>query len=148
MAVVLCLVMPAVWAALGQRVADSAASTPVGQPSARMQTATPALRFSVQTSVLPSGTQIQEFVDTKGVVFAVAWRGPLLPDLKALLGQYFPLFALEMQRTRQSGNVGNPVALSQSGLVMRSNGRMRHFSGDAYAPSLVPADVNIREVLP
>ena len=38
--------------------------------------------------------------------------------------------------------------MARDGLVLRSNGRMRQFFGYAYAPALVPAGLNIQDVLP
>ena len=98
-------------------------------------------------NLLDNGTRVQEFVTPAGVVFAVTWRGPVLPDLRALLGDYLSLFQQHTEATRQAGMRGGPVNLVQERLVLRSSGRMGQFSGYAYVPSLVPAGVNINDVL-
>jgi hypothetical protein len=103
--------------------------------------------YTVHDNLLPSGTRVQEFVNPAGLVFAVAWRGPVLPDLRALLGDYLAIFQRHTDAVRQAGLRGGPVNLVQEGLVVRSSGRMGDFSGHAYVPTLVPAGVNIHDLL-
>jgi hypothetical protein len=103
--------------------------------------------YTIIESVLDNGTRVQEFVTPAGLVFAVSWRGPVLPDLRALLGDYMGIFQRYTEAARQAGLRGGPVNLAQEGLVLRSSGRMGHFSGHAYAPTLVPHGVNIHELL-
>jgi hypothetical protein len=71
-----------------------------------------------------------------------------LPDLSSLLGNYFPTFREKADASRASRNVGTPFRIDSEGLVVRSSGRMRNFSGYAYAPNLIPAGVNIGDILP
>jgi len=110
-------------------------------------TASASAAYSINEISLDNGARIQEFVTPAGLVFAVTWRGPVLPDLRALLGEYLSLFQRHTDATRQAGMRGGPVSLVQERLVLRSIGRMGHFSGYAYVPSLVPAGVNINDVL-
>ena len=42
--------------------------------------------YSVQEIQLPSGTVVREYVSSGGKVFAVSWRGPVIPDLRQTLG--------------------------------------------------------------
>ena len=71
----------------------------------------------------------------------------MLPDLGALLGHYFSTFELATERARLAGRRGGPVSIKQADLVMQSGGRMRDFFGHAYAPDLIPAGVDIKDVL-
>lgn len=126
----------------------SSSSTPAA--GARMLAATPTARSSLYTLhevQLENGTSVQEYATPAGLVFAVAWRGPVLPDLSALLGDYFNTFKVETEQARMRGKRGSPVNIERDGLVVRSNGRMRNFFGHAYAPDLIPAGVNIKDVL-
>lgn len=128
--------------------AAAASSDPA--PGAKRLSATPAGRsgqYAIHESALDSGTTVREYATPAGVVFAVSWRGPVLPDLNALLGEYFKAFRQEAQQARTTGRRGSAVGLETDALVVRSNGRMRNFFGWAYAPGLVPADVNIKDVL-
>ena len=103
--------------------------------------------YTITESLLDNGTRVQEFVTPAGLVFAVSWRGPVLPDLRTLLGDYLNIFQRYTDAARQAGLRGGPVNLAQEGLVLRSRGRMGHFSGYAYVPTLVPLGVNINELL-
>lgn len=138
-------------AALGQSPGVNGAGATSSAPSAaRMQAVTPTASNSTYTQhdvQLETGTIVREYATPAGVVFAVSWQGPVLPDLTALLGSYFSTFKLEAERVRASGRRGGPLTIARSDLVVHSNGRMRDFFGHAYAPALVPADVKINDVL-
>ena len=128
--------------------AAPSASSPA--PGAKLLSATPAGRsglYTIHKSELDSGTTVREYATPEGVVFAVSWRGPVLPDLNALLGEYFKAFREQSQQARAAGRRGSPVTMESDALVVRSNGRMRNFFGSAYAPGLIPVDVNIKDVL-
>ena len=103
--------------------------------------------YSLQETRLANGTTVREYVNRDGIVFAVAWRGPVLPDLHALLGEHFNTLQKETARARLAGRRGGPVNVEQGTLVLRSRGRMRNFSGHAYAADLVPSGVKIQDVV-
>lgn len=116
-------------------------------PGAKLQAAARPGAFTAHESVLDTGTTVTEFATPAGVVFAVSWRGPVLPDLNSLLGGYFKAFRDEAQQSRAAGRRGSPMTVVTDALVVNSTGRMRNFSGWAYAPGLMPAAVNIKDVL-
>ena len=136
-------------AALGQA---PTVATPLSAaaPAARVQAAVPAVDARLYTShplQLENGTLIQEYATPAGQVFALSWRGPVLPDLSLLLGEFFSGYKLETDQARALGKRGSPVNVMSSKLVVRSSGRMRSFAGYAYAPELIPSGVNINNVL-
>ena len=104
--------------------------------------------YTVSTVTLSTGTVVQEFVNAQQVVFAVAWQGPVLPDLAVFFGDHYAAFQRAAEEKRAAGQRGGPLLAQQSDLVMVSRGRMGRFQGHAYIPSLVPVTVNIRELLP
>ena len=127
-----------------------AAATSSAVPAAKMQAVKPVAPSSLYTLhevQLENGTSVREYARSDGIVFAVSWQGPVLPDLSALLGTYFNTFKLEAERVRAAGRRGGPVSVEYGDLVMQSSGRMRNFFGHAYAPKLIPAGVNIKDVL-
>jgi hypothetical protein len=138
-------------AALGQAPsALAAASSSRPASGAKMSAAIPGARSSLYTLhevQLENGTFVREYATPEGLVFAVAWRGPVLPDLGVLFGNYFKNFKAATDQARLAGRRGAPVSIESDGLVVRSNGRMRNFFGHAYVPDLVPAGVNIQDVL-
>lgn len=113
-------------AQLGQVVGPSA--TP-SMARAFSQSNTP---WTSSASKGADGVTVTQYVNTQGVVFAVAWDGPVKPDLKQLLGSYFSV-------SPNSNPIGNVSAQNQGDLVVFSSGAMPHFSGYAYLKSQMPA---------
>ncbi|MGE5650209.1 MAG: DUF2844 domain-containing protein, partial [Bacillota bacterium] len=93
--------------------------------------------YSVHEIQLPSTTVVREYVSTEGRVFAIAWEGPSLPDIRQLLGGYFDRFAGAMGKRRAQRH----AVVSQPDLVIQSHGRMGAFSGRAYLPQALPQGV-------
>jgi len=77
------------------------------------------------------------------MVFAVAWQGPSLPDLRQLLGAYFDQYAgaTAARRARRA-----PVLVELPTLVVQSSGHMRAFAGKAYLPQGLPQGVVANEI--
>lgn len=140
----------AAWAALGKELAPSPTqATPATPAVKRLANAAPpsADRYTRQERTLENGTTVWEYATPGGVVFAVQWRGPVLPDLSVLLGNYFQTFVAETETARRLARHGSPVNIERNDVVIRSHGRMRNFFGHAYAPDLLPAGVMIADVL-
>ena len=53
--------------------------------------------YTVHEMQSSSGTAVREYVSSTGTVFAVAWQGPWLPDLRQLLGPYFDDYQRALQ---------------------------------------------------
>lgn len=123
-------------------------SANTGQILQAVRPAGPDGTYQVHEFQLGSGTTVKEIATAQGTVFAVTWRGPVLPDLAALLGVYFTTFNQAAAQARASGVRTSAVNVNNGGLVLRSGGRMRGFEGHAFAPALVPAGVTIDELLP
>ncbi|WP_427911846.1 DUF2844 domain-containing protein [Ramlibacter sp. MMS24-I3-19] len=90
---------------------------------------------------LETGTVLHEFVDSGGTVFAVAWSGPFLPDLRELLGASFPALQESAARGRTSA-----LSISRPDLVLVSAGHMRGFEGRAWLPTRLPAGFDPRQI--
>jgi hypothetical protein len=100
-------------------------------------------QYTVHEIQTPSGTLVREYISAQGQVFAVAWKGPFLPDLQQILGSYFNEYgnAASSKHTRRG-----PVLVQQPGLVIQSGGHMRAFSGRAYIPLLLPVNMTLDEI--
>jgi hypothetical protein len=85
---------------------------------------------------LASGTVVHEYVSPAGLVYAIAWSGPRMPDLRELLGGYFAQLS---SRAPRGGH--HRMALVGSDLVVRSSAHRHTFAGRAWVPSLVPPGV-------
>ncbi|PRC92061.1 hypothetical protein S2091_3196 [Solimicrobium silvestre] len=93
---------------------------------------------------MPSGTQIKEYANADGVVVAVTWQGPTLPNLKVLLGDHFDEFA---NRKPSSLAINRrSAAIHTDDLVVQSHGQMRSFAGFAYLPKLLPPGFNLDQI--
>jgi hypothetical protein len=103
----------------------------------------PAVKYTVHEIQTPSGTAVREYVSSAGTVFAVAWQGPVMPDLRQALGSYFDRY-IEAARGKHADH--RHLAIREPGLVVQSNGRMRSFSGRAYLPQLLPQGVTVEEI--
>lgn len=89
------------------------------------------------------GIRVREYVSPQGKVFAVAWHGPWLPNLKQLLGEYYGQYqqAIAAQTQRHG-----PVMVRTSGLVVQLGGHMRDFAGRAYLAEEIPAGVRLEDI--
>jgi hypothetical protein len=107
-----------------------------------VSSATP--NYTLRETTLATGTQVREYISGSGSVFALAWNGPMLPDLKALLGQYYDAMATESARLPRAGRSHLEVNLPE--VVIRSGGHMRAFEGSAWIPAQLPAGFSAADV--
>jgi len=108
-----------------------------GARSLAAATTTGAAVYTVSQSTLDSGTVVREYSGADGVVFAVSWNGPTLPDLRTLLGDKFTSMTSAAAKRPKAGH--SQLAVDQSDVVIVSNGHMRSFAGHAWIPSALPA---------
>jgi hypothetical protein len=100
--------------------------------------------YRVHELQMSSGTVLREFAGTGGTVFAVAWSGPTIPNLRQALGQYFAAYVAAAQGKRAGGHTH--LEIRQNDWVMQSSGHMRSFQGRAYLPQALPAGVTLDEI--
>ena len=105
---------------------------------------TPSSTFSVHEIASAAGLVLREFVGTDGKVFAVSWSGPTNPDLRQVLGGYYPQFLQAAATT--PGNSHRQLTITQPGLVVQNSGRMRAFSGRAWVPGMLPQNFSVADI--
>jgi hypothetical protein len=127
-------------AALGQP--ETTVSADVQQLNGSVKS-TERTNYTVHEIQLPSGGVLREFAVPGGNVFAVAWSGPAIPNLRQALGSYFDVFATAA-KAPHSGHTH--LQISQDGFVMQSAGHMRAYSGRAYVPQSIPAGTSLEEI--
>lgn len=91
----------------------------------------------------PTGTTVREYLSPTGTVFAVAWNGPHMPDLRQLFGANFARY--QQAASAKAGHRG-PLVVDEPELVVQSGGHMRAFYGKAYLPPLIPDGVSVDEI--
>ncbi len=92
-----------------------------------------------------SGLVVHEFSTPTGKVFAVAWEGPVLPDLRQILGSHFDDFQRAAEMQNRHGLHG-PLVIRQNGLTVELGGHMRSYRGKAYLNNEMPASVRAEEL--
>lgn len=135
LAAVVLLATPA-WAVLGESV-DSLAADQAHLHGTLRSTVRDTFALHEISSL--DGTRVREYASPDGYVFAVSWQGPFVPDLRQLLGSYFPEFEQAVQlpvRRRR------PLALETDHLVVETGGHVRAFRGRVYLPAAVPDGVS------
>ncbi len=131
----------------------SIAAASLGEPESSIQgdvakfrgavNTTEHLTYRVHEIELPSGTVLREFVAQGGAVFAVAWHGPIIPNLRQVLGQYFDHYVAAAQVSPVNHR---RLDINRVDLVVHATGHMRAFSGIAYLPQSVPSGVSVGEL--
>lgn len=100
--------------------------------------------YGVHEITTASGVHVREYLTADGKVFAVSWRGPFIPDLKQMLGAYYPRYAAAAAAPHVGGH--RHLRIEQPGLVVESNGRMRAFYGRAWDPALLPENFTAADI--
>jgi hypothetical protein len=140
-------------AALFAALIPGIAAAALGEPEASVQTDGAMFHGSIKTTAhvsyrlheiqLPSGTTLREFAGSDGKVFAVAWNGPYVPNLRQTFGRYYDTFVMAA-KAKHSGHTH--LQIQQQDLVVQSIGHMRAFVGRAYLPQAVPSGVALEEL--
>jgi hypothetical protein len=99
--------------------------------------------FTVHEITTSNGTVVREYLSPDGKVFAVSWRGPGIPDLRQMLGDYYGQFAQAASAPQRSHH---RLMIEQPGLVVQSSGHMRAFFGRAWAPALLPQNFSVADI--
>src|SRR5262249_9491774 len=89
--------------------------------------------YTVHEIRTPTNPVVREYVSASGMVFAVAWDGPLLPDFRQMLGRYFGQYRSGASSPRAGRR---HLTIERPDFVVHSFGHMRAFHGIAYVPSL------------
>jgi len=122
-------------------------STTVQADVARMKGAlriTSSVGVMVHEITTSYGTVVREYITPGDKVFAISWRGPVNPDLRQMLGDYYTQYEQAASLPHPGGH--RHLAIEQPGLVVQVNGRMRAFEGRAWVPSLVPQNFSVNDI--
>jgi Protein of unknown function (DUF2844) len=135
------------WAALGADI------TSVQSDQLRMQgtiRTTAKGSYAVHEIQSSAGTVVREYIastgSAAGKVFAVAWQGPYLPDMRQLLGSSFEQYAQAAKAQRNTRMRRAPVLIDEPGLTVQMSGHPRSFSGRAYIPEMLPQGVPVEDI--
>ena len=106
---------------------------------------TPLQQYDIHEITSDNGMRLREFQDRSGVVFAVVWSGPAMPDLQKLLGASYQTYTTAVAAESHPG-LKHALRIVRSDLVVESDGHMRAYSGRAYLPALIPAGTSAADL--
>ena len=99
--------------------------------------------FRLHEMQLPSGTVLRQYATPDGLVFAVTWSGPTMPDLRQTLGRYFDSY---VAGAKANGAKHRQLQIHSADLIVHAGGRMRSFTGVAYLAKSMPAGVTVQDL--
>jgi hypothetical protein len=102
-------------------------------------------QYDIRDITVGNGMRLREFQDRSGVVFAVVWSGPAMPDLQKLLGASYATYRSTVAAANHSA-LKRALRVATSDLVVESDGHMRAYSGRAYLPALIPAGTSAADL--
>ncbi|MCF2132753.1 MULTISPECIES: DUF2844 domain-containing protein [Burkholderiaceae] len=129
-------------AASSQATLRAAVAASPSTASGASATTTP---YTVQQTMLPTGTVVREYI-ADGTVIGIAWSGPQMPEMRTLLGTYFPQYVSDIQMQRRDQGGHGPVWMRSGDLVVHSGGHMGDFSGQAFLPRALPAGMTEADI--
>ncbi len=142
-----CSIVVAVSVAAPALAALGGDGTSVQADLARMKGAlriTSTAGFTVHEITTSYGTVVREYLTPADKVFAVSWHGPVIPDLRQMLGGYYGQYEQAASAPHLGGH--RHLAIEHPGLVVQSSGRMRAFYGRAWAPDLLPQNFSVSDI--
>jgi hypothetical protein len=100
--------------------------------------------YSLHEIRLTGGTRVREYLDAGGIVIAVSWSGPFMPDLRQLLGSHFSTLVDQAASKPRAGQ--GALLLARPEVVIESGGHMRAWQGRAWLPDRLPAGLNANDI--
>lgn len=96
--------------------------------------------FAVLESTTADGLSVRQYVSPQGVVFAAAWNGPALPNLRVLLGQYYSRYSADLYTRTASPKLHT---IGTGDFVLQVAKLPRGLAGSAHVPALLPPGASI-----
>jgi hypothetical protein len=100
--------------------------------------------YDIHEITTDNGLRLREFVNRDGLVYGITWNGPVVPDLRQVLGSSFEEY---IKATAGShAELRRLQRYASSTLVVERNGHMRAYGGRAYLPAAFPAGTSPSEL--
>ncbi|MGV7246940.1 DUF2844 domain-containing protein [Burkholderia sp. PAMC 26561] len=125
-------------AAIGSGTSNALAAVihQAGNSAVRWQETTDANQIRVRQYLSPA----------TGLVYAVSWDGPAMPDVSALLGTWFDRYRQGASAALESASGLHSSRVDGSDFVVETHVRLRDFSGRAWLPDALPAGVAAADI--
>jgi Protein of unknown function (DUF2844) len=99
--------------------------------------------FEIQAA---NGAVVREYQSEGGAVFAVAWHGPLAPDVRQILGSYFDQYTKALKAQSSTRRLRHPILINEPGLAIELSGHPRWFVGKVYVPEQLPVGLRAEDI--
>lgn len=96
--------------------------------------------FAVLESITADGFSVRQYVSPQGIVFAAAWKGPAMPNLKVLLGQYYSRYSADLYTRAASPKLHT---IGTGDFVLQVAKLPRGLAGSAHVPALLPPGASV-----
>ncbi len=106
---------------------------------------TPLQQYDIHEITAASDMRVSEFLNREGIVFAVTWSGPVVPDLQRLLGAHFATYSRALAALQRPG-LHRSLRIASDGLIVEFAGHLRAYNGRAYLPALVPSGIPTADI--
>lgn len=130
-------------AALGGNAADITTEAAVARMQLRAVRSSPGRYRMYELQGGAARTQVRQYARADGKVFGVAWNGAVKPDLRQVLGAYFTRYIDAVRAAPRPRGVRRIVTPD---FVIVFSGHMRHFTGAAWLPGSMPANVKPADI--
>ena len=105
--------------------------------------ATPTVDYTIHEIQSPAGLVVHEYVSAQGKVFAVSWRGPGMPNLPQLLGDFSTQLAQASSRPHYNHHHLN---VATADVIMQQSAHLHSFFGRAWVPALLPQNFSLNDI--
>ncbi|HUX74903.1 MAG TPA: DUF2844 domain-containing protein [Steroidobacteraceae bacterium] len=102
-------------------------------------------QYDILKIATAGGMRVREFLSRTGVVFAVSWSGPVVPDLQRLLGAHYASYAQALAALQRPG-LQRSLRIGLPDLIVEVGGHLRAYLGRAYLPALIPAGTSASDL--
>jgi hypothetical protein len=98
-----------------------------------------ALRWQETTDA--NQIRVRQYISSTGLVYAVSWNGPAMPDVSTLLGARFGSYKQGASTALENANGLHSSHVDGDDFVVETSVRLRDLTGRAWLPDALPAGV-------
>ncbi len=102
--------------------------------------------YTIHEIEAANGAVVREYQSEGSTVFAVAWSGPLAPDVRQILGSYFDQYTKALKAQSGTPRVRRPIMVYEPGLAIELSGHPRWFVGKVYVPEQLPVGLRAEDI--
>jgi hypothetical protein len=102
--------------------------------------------YTIHEIQAANGSSVREYQSADGNVFAVAWHGPIQPNVRQILGSYFDQYTKALKAQSGTPRVRRPIMINEPGLAIEMSGHPRWFEGKVYVPEQLPVGLRAEDI--